>query len=146
MDNTPHKWTSQHARPTSMGQYVTGLVKLAGGHLAKPAKMPRTPRKDKGTRRSRPNKREEDALRPLVRDELRRLGWKVVRVEPCVSGEFNLGDFWISHPYKKKAGWCEVKIPSGKLSIGQEEFGMECYLCKVRYWVIRSVEECRGIG
>ena len=141
-----HKLDGPAAKPTlTMGQYVKGLLAVQGVDVFKDVKLPRKPRNDKGTHRSHPNKREEDALRPLVRDELRRLGWKVVRVEPAVRGEFNLGDFWISHPFKKKAGWCEVKIPSGKLSIGQEEFGMECYLCKVRYWVIRSVEECRGI-
>ena len=100
----------------------------------------------KETVRRAPYNREEDRIRPLIIKELRRLGWKVVRVEPVFRGEFSLGDTWISHEDKRIAGWCEIKSATGSQSDGQKEFQRVCKVCKVNYWVVRSIEDCQKIS
>ena len=87
--------------------------------------------------------RAEDRLRPLIRTELRRLGYVVRRVEPAVSGEFGLGDFWVMNERKKWAGWIEVKTEKGRLEDEQKEIQRLCLVCGVNYRVVRSVEECQ---
>lgn len=73
------------------------------------------------------------------------MGVKVKRIENSIGGRHkSIPDLWFFDPVTKKAGWMEVKTATGQLSKGddsQEEFRDLCILCKIPYWVIRSVDE-----
>ena len=137
-------------RDMDWGQWVKGM--MATDPYGKPlAQMPslstlktKKPRKP-SAKRTVPNNRDEDRLRPLIAKELRRLGWEVRRVEPCFRGKFGLGDYWVMHEYRKLAGWVEVKTLTGGLSADQQEIQRLCWICGVKYWIIRRVEDVKNI-
>lgn len=100
--------------------------------------------KKKRAKETKPRKeydREEDRIRPLIIEVLRKNGWKVARVEPAFRGKFGLGDTWISNRRIKMAGWCEIKSAIGEQSDDQIEFEEDCKICNVNYWLVRSEEE-----
>ncbi len=87
--------------------------------------------------------RAEDRIRKEIIIELRNLGFNVRRVEPTTRGDFSLGDLYVWKTDRKIMAWIEIKSTTGNLSEGQKEFQTACFLCGVRYHVVRSVEEAK---
>lgn len=84
--------------------------------------------------------RAEDRLRPVIINELRRLGCKVMRLENSITGKNNIGfpDLWIFNPRNNWGGWIEVKTPFGIMLDEQLDFQSMCKLCKVNHIEFRK--------
>ena len=139
----PHKWRgiSNKDKP-QMDHLKTALV---FGKIMKGVSVQVKQKVVKETVRREPYNREEDKLRPKIIEELRRLGWRVWRIEPSFRGRFGLGDLWGFNFNKYIAGWIEIKTPDCVLSVDQRDFQRLCGLCGVHYWIIRAVEDCKNI-
>lgn len=140
----PHKFMGIETKNQKQLSHLVNTLMMAKIHKGEPVNLKQVVNKEKVVRGK--YNREEDKLRPLIIKELRRLHWKVWRVEPSFSGKFGLGDLYCINVFVKLAGWVECKTPSGVLSPDQLEFQQLCKDCGVNYWVVRSVEECKKIA
>lgn len=79
--------------------------------------------------------RAEDRLRPIIVNDLRNRGCKVMRLENAIVGKNNIGfpDLWVFNPRNKYATWIEVKTPFGVMSKEQLRFQAMCKLCNVNH-------------
>lgn len=102
-------------------------AKEMGIKVRKPRKKELLPRKEYD--------RAEDRLRPVIVNELRNRGCKVMRLENAIVGKNNIGfpDLWVFNSRNKWAGWIEIKTPFGVMSEEQLKFQAMCKLCNVNH-------------
>lgn len=141
---------------------IDGIKKLKKEDLAKNTQaliMVMNPEKAKemGIRVRKPRKKEllprkeydraEDRLRPVIVNDLRNRGCKVMRLENSIVGKNNIGfpDLWVFNPKNKWAGWVEVKTPFGVMSEEQLKFQAMCKLCNVNHIEFRDWKDLEVI-
>lgn len=94
---------------------------------------------------TKPYNREEDRLRPLIINALRRRGFKVYRVEPFTRGYSGMGDLWCMRMNGGMACWIEIKTDKGVQSEDQKMFQELCEANLIKYIIIRSVQEAEQL-
>src|SRR3990167_5117625 len=144
MDNTPHSWSgpSTLRKKQDMPGYVKGLL-LAQGvktDMCNDVKMPRK-RTERGPRA--PYRQNEAILRREVIKYLKKQGCKVWRIENSLRGNRGIPEIFFSQARIGIGGFIELKSLNGVLSTHQLNFQARCGIHGIKFWVIRSVEECR---
>lgn len=120
------------------GVYLKTMAKGIGKDILPEIKLPikRKPRVI-----TKPYNREEDRLRPLIINALRKRGFKVYRVEPFTRGYSGMADLWIMRMNGSMAAWVEIKTSSGIQSEDQKFFQELCEANLIKYLIIRTPQE-----
>lgn len=114
---------------------------IAGTHPLSKGKIAINKRASKEYKPRSPYNREEDRLRPLIIQALRKRGFKVYRVEPFTRGYSGMGDLWCMRMNGSMACWVEIKTNTGVQSEDQKMFQELCESNLIKYLIIRTPQE-----